>query len=153
MADYFLDSSAIVKRYINEMGSAFVDELIGPDRENNIFIAEITRAEVASAFARREKGKTLTTGDAATARDAFAVDVADVYAIIDITPELITNAADLATKHAVRGYDAVQLAAALTANLNLTAGGHSVLTFVSADGDLNLAAVAERLTVENPNDH
>lgn len=154
MADYFLDSSAIVKRYINETGSAFVDGLIDPAQQaNNIFIVEITRAEIASAFARREKGKTLAPQDAATARAAFAKDVTNVYAIVAVPPELITHAADLATRHVLRGYDSVQLAAALAANRDITAGGHGVMTFVSADGDLNLAAVAEGLAVENPNDH
>ena len=105
MADYFFDSSAIVKRYIIETGSAFVDELIDPDEGNNIFIAEITRVEVASAFARREKGKTLAPPDAATTRAAFAKDVTDVYAIVAVTSELITHAADLATRHALRGYE------------------------------------------------
>lgn len=153
MADYFFDSSAIIKRYINETGSAFVDGIIDPAQANNILIAEITRAEVASAFARREKGKSLAPHGAATARAAFDKDVTDAYGIVAITPDLITLAADLATKHALRGYDAVQLAAALAANRDVTAGGHGALTFVSADGDLNLAAVAEGLTMENPNDH
>ena len=152
MLDYFVDSSAIVKRYINEVGSVFVDGLIDSARVNNILIAEITRAEGASAFARREKGKTLAPQDAATARAAFAKDVIDVYAIVAVTPALVTHAADLATRHALRGYDAVQLAAALAANRDITAGGHSALTFVSADGNLNQAAIKEGLTVENPND-
>ena len=33
------------------------------------------------------------------------------------------------------------------------AAGLSVLTFISADGDLNTAAIAEGLAVENPNIH
>ena len=57
----------------------------------------------------------------------------------------------MAETYALRGYDAVQLAAVLEVNtirLNL---GLSALIFVSADGDLNTAATAERLSVENPN--
>ena len=153
MADYFFDSSAIVKRYINEIGSPFVDGLIDPGQGNNIFIAEITRAEVASAFSRRKKGETLTPQDAATSLAAFLKDVADVYATVAVTADLVTDAANLATRYALRGYDAVQLAAALTANGDLMTGGSSGLTFVSADGELNTAAVAEGLSVENPNEH
>ena len=57
----------------------------------------------------------------------------------------------MAETYALRGYDAVQLAAVLEVNtirLNLRL---SALIFVSADGDLNTAATAERLSVENPN--
>lgn len=153
MADYFLDSSAVVKRYIDEPGSVFVDELVDPKQENRIFIAQITRVEVTSAFARRRKGRTLAEQDAAPALGAFAKDLADVYLEVAITDELIETASDLATKHALRGYDAVQLAAAIVARRDLTAGGFDALTFISADGDLNSAAIAEGLDVENPEDH
>ena len=55
MADYFLDSSAVVKRYVNEPGSEFVGELVDLYVENNVFLAPITRVEVAAAFARIRK--------------------------------------------------------------------------------------------------
>ena len=152
MADYFVDSSAVVKRYINEPGSVFVDGLVNLEQENNVFLAQITRVEVAAAFARRRKGKTLADKDAVSALEFFFTDLADIYLTIEIKADLVIAATDLATKHALRGYDAVQLAAALAANRDLTEGGRDALTFVSADGDLNLAAVAEGLDVENP-DH
>ncbi len=153
MADYFLDSSAIVKRYINESGSGFVERLIDPQHGNNVFIAEITRAEVASAFARRRKGTTLAEKDAVTALNSFTIDFNDLYLIAAISTEMVEAAASIATKYALRGYDAVQLAAALAANRNLTENGYDALKFVSADGDLNSTATAEGLSVENPNDH
>lgn len=153
MADYFLDSSAVVKRYINELGSGFVDRLVDPENGDNVFLAQITRVEVASAFARRKKGKTLTDKDAAAALASFTVDLDDIYLTLDITTDVVAAAALIATKHAVRGYDAVQLAAALAANHNLTENGYNPLTFVSADGDLNSTAIAEGLGVVNPNDH
>ena len=59
----------------------------------------------------------------------------------------------LATKHALRGYDAVQLAAALEANDERIADDLAPLILVSADDDLNTAAEAEGLKVENPNNY
>lgn len=100
-----------------------------------------------------KKEKLLTDQDAATALASFTVDWADIYMSLDITTDLVEAAALIATKHALRGYDAVQLAAALAANRNLTENGYDALTFVSADGDLNSTASAEGLSVENPNDH
>jgi hypothetical protein len=52
----------------------------------------------------------------------------------------------------LRGYDAVQWAAAIEANARCTALG-TTLTFVSADVTLNAAALAEGLAVEDPNAH
>jgi hypothetical protein len=59
----------------------------------------------------------------------------------------------LAETHALRGYDAVQLAAAIEVHARGMSLGLPVLTLVSADGDLNMAATIEGLTVEDPNIH
>jgi hypothetical protein len=60
---------------------------------------------------------------------------------------------DLAKAHALRGYNAVQLASAIQANQDRISIGGSPLTFISADTHLNTAATAEGLTVDNPNNH
>jgi hypothetical protein len=57
----------------------------------------------------------------------------------------------LARAHALRGYDAVHLAAATTLNRQRLALGLGAVTLVSADAELNRAAVAEGLLVEDPN--
>jgi len=141
MADYFLDSSAVVKRYINERGSGFIDGLVDLEHGNNVFLAQITRVEVASAFARRRNRKALADKDAAAVLASFTIELADIYLTVDITTDVVIAATEIATKHALRGYDAVQLAAALAANRDLTENGYDALTFVSADGDLNSAAM------------
>ena len=53
--------------------------------------------------------------------------------------------------HRLRGYDAVHLATALTANRLLTEGGEQSLIFLSADEHLIIAARLEGLEAENPN--
>lgn len=70
-----------------------------------------------------------------------------------MSPEVLDGAMILAKKYALRGYDAVQLAAALDANKELLAAGLPALIVVSADGELNTAAIAEGLEVANPNDY
>ena len=153
MADFFFDSSAVVKRYVNELGSGYVEELVEPGNQNNVILAQITRVEVASALARRKRGNTLSDDDAALALRSFEFDLVDVYITFQMADEHIGSAAHLATQHALRGYDAVQLATALAANYDLIDNGRNPLVFVAADNDLNLAAIAEGLEVENPNDH
>ena len=61
---------------------------------------------------------------------------------------LLQRAALLADLHAIRGYDAVQLAAALEVRVQVPG-----LILVSGDGDLNAAGAFEGLPVEDPNTH
>jgi uncharacterized protein len=75
------------------------------------------------------------------------------YLTIEITPELLSSAMNLAVKYALRGYDAVQLAATLEADNERIASGLSPITLISADLELNISAQAEGLSVENPNNY
>ena len=61
MAHYFFDSSALVKRYVHEDGTAWVRRLTRRSAGRRIYLARITNVEVASAVARRRKGRTLTS--------------------------------------------------------------------------------------------
>ena len=153
MAGFFCDSSAIVKRYVNETGSNFVDGLADLKSGNVILLARITRVEVAAAIARRLKKGSITTADAQNTLAAFQHDLTNSYFTVEITPVLLSVAMSLATKHALRGYDAVQLAAALEANDERIANKLPPLTLVSADTDLNTVAQVEGLNVENPNNY
>ena len=130
-----------------------VDGLADVQSGNIILLARITRVEVVSAIARRLKNGSVTTVDAQNAVGAFQHDLTNNYFTVEITPVLLSVAMSLATKHALRGYDAVQLAAALEANDERIANGLPPLTLVSADTDLNTAAQAEGLNVENPNNY
>ncbi|MDQ3634782.1 MAG: type II toxin-antitoxin system VapC family toxin [Acidobacteriota bacterium] len=56
MSVYFGDSSALVKRYVTETGSAWLTATIDPKIGSRIYIAHITVVEVVSAITRREKG-------------------------------------------------------------------------------------------------
>lgn len=153
MDAYFFDSSAIVKRYVNEAGSNFVENLANLKSGNLILLARITQVEVASAFARRLKGRSLTQTDADDALKLFQHDLTNNYFVIEVTTDLFNEAMKLVTKYALRGYDAVQLATVLETNEERTAQGLSPLILVSADTELNDAAKLEGLDVENPNDY
>jgi predicted nucleic acid-binding protein len=59
----------------------------------------------------------------------------------------------LAQTHGLRGYDAVQLAAALRVNSRRLSRRTSGAILVSADLELLAAATAEGLAVEDPNTH
>lgn len=153
MAVYFFDSSALVKRYAQETGSEWILALTEPAAGHSLYIARITAVEVVSALTRRQRGGSVSETDASTAMAAFRYDLSHQYRVIEITPTIITQAMQLAETHGLRGYDAVQLAAALIVQKMRETLGLPALELVSADGDLNNAAATEDLTVDNPNSH
>jgi predicted nucleic acid-binding protein len=153
VAVYFLDSSAVVKRYIRETGTAWIVSISAPTAGNELFIASVTGVEVVSAVARRRKGEGTGASTAAAALAQFRHDLAHQYQLVEITDTVVARAMALADDHALRAYDAVQLAAVLE-TISLRSGlPLPALAFVSADQDLNAAAQAEGVIVENPNDH
>lgn len=152
MDAYFFDTSALVKRYAGETGSAWVKSIADG---NYIFIARITFVEFISAIEkqRRSTPPSFTEENASRALKAFSLDFENDYSKINISNDLIYAAGRLIRKHTLRAYDAVQLAAAIEVQQLRTASNLSGLTLVSADKELNAAAEAEGLIVEDPNDH
>lgn len=120
--------------------------------DNLIFLADITRVEIVAAIARRARAGAVPAADLSNILNQFQVELAGVYLNVELTPSLLDQAMNLVQRHTLRGYDAVQLAAALETNRRCLAWGLS-LTFVCADAELNAAALAEGLLVENPNAH
>lgn len=153
MAAFFFDSSALVKRYAREVGTAWVISLFKPAAAHRIYVARIASVEVVSALARRVRSQTLSSDAAAKAITSFRRAFLGKYRKVEITDVLLDRATGLAEKHALRAYDAVQLAAALSTNDSRLATGASALTLISADDALNTAAVAVGLSVDNPNWH
>jgi predicted nucleic acid-binding protein len=79
MPTYYLDASAIVKRYVSEMGSAWVQALCS-NEENTLVMGEITLAEVASAFARAARGGRISGEERLSYLDLFIGDCAEPIA-------------------------------------------------------------------------
>jgi len=60
MPFYQCDSSGLIKRYVDEVGSDWVRAIVDPSSANIISIADITRVEVTSALARRAREGVIT---------------------------------------------------------------------------------------------
>lgn len=153
MATFFFDSSALVKYYVNEVGSNWVAGIIDAQPLNKIVIAQISGVEMIAALARRVQMGLTVAAAGTTAINAFRNDFQTKYKVIAITAQLIEEAMNLAELHRLRGYDAVQLAAATAFESQMTARGVGPLTLISADNELNQAAQAEGLLADDPNQH
>ncbi|MFM7885385.1 MAG: type II toxin-antitoxin system VapC family toxin [Pseudanabaena sp.] len=153
MAIYFLDSSALVKRYISETGSSWVCNLFDPTLGNQFFVAAIAGVEIVSAITRRAKNGSINVADAISVRNQFKQDFQTEYQIIEISGKIINSAISVAESYALRGYDAVQLASGRELNILCITNGLAGIHFVSADNNLNTAASDEGLIIENPNNY
>lgn len=110
MIAYF-DASALVKRYVTENRSAETIEL--STKAEVVATSLISRAEVAAAFAKAVHSGLISDDEGRKAQRTFAGEWAD-FARLPIAEALIARAETLAWDHALRGYDAVQLASAIT---------------------------------------
>ena len=113
MSAYFFDSSSLVKRYTKEQGSNFVIEIFKPSAKNQIYVTRIALAEVISALARKNRGNFITAKQFKKAVTRFRRVFKTQFYVIDIDEPIVEEAANLAEKYALRGYDSIQLSTAL----------------------------------------
>ena len=107
----YLDASALVKRYVSEPGSEEVRRTIAGAQA--VGTAAVSRAEVSAALAKAVRHGLLSREDAESAHQAFSREWPD-FIRLPITELLLGLAADFAWDLSLRGYDAVQLAAAVS---------------------------------------
>ena len=149
MGVYYLDTSALVKRYVAETGTGWVQTITDPVNGHDIFVVKIAGPEAVSAFVRQ----TPPLPKLATILANFTYDFHHEYQQLALTDAVIAAAMRLAEAHRLRGYDAVQLAAAVELHTARVAAGLPPLVFVSADLALHAAAAREGLLVDDPNAH
>ena len=153
MAILFLDSSALVKRYVAEVGSAWVKSQSDPAGGNSCWIVSITRVEVLAAIHRRVRTKVLSLAQARGMEAALRRELGTLLQSIPVGTAVLSDAMRLITAHPLRAYDAVQLAAALYLQTRNAASGMSAPAFLASDRDLLRAAAAEGLSTDDPNLH
>ena len=106
----------------------------------------------------RDTKSPLAQDDAQQAIADFRTDFENQYDPYRVTDSIVQRAMGLAEKHKLRGYDAVQLAAALIiseecAKLGIPATGIPPLVLVASDVELLNAARTEGLVVDDPRNH
>jgi len=105
----YLDASALVKRYVAEVGLVEVDRLIA--RADVAGTVAISRAEVAAALAKAVRVGMLVRDEAEAALQVFRTQWVDLVRL-QLTEVILAQADALAWDYGLRGYDAVHLAAA-----------------------------------------
>jgi uncharacterized protein len=143
---YYLDASAWVKRYYEESGTRWVQDLCAQNPA--IACASLGMIEVMATLARKRKARDIDLL-------AFQQKVQELeeywmrFIQIQLTTETMDCAKDLARDMALRGADAVHLASALVLQRRFAAT-EDRLIFVAADRELKQAAQSSGLTVIDP---
>lgn len=153
MTTYYLDTSALVKRYVDETGSRWLRALLDAPPRPSVVLVHLVIVEMTSALVRRVREGVVSAPEYIQAQNAFRADCLSQYDLVTAVDDIIDQANRLLEKHPLRAYDAIHLAAAVASNRALLADDLAPLVFVSADDRLNQAASAEGLTVDNPNAH
>jgi uncharacterized protein len=152
MAYYYLDTNAIVKRYVQEEGSSWVRSLIG-NPNNILLLSQLAIVETSAAIAILRRVGRLSKAKSREAHMEFRADLnKGHYQAIESSLSIVEAAADLAQIHPLKAYDAIHLASAIDLQSQLAAYGYA-LTFVCGDNQILRAAAAEGLATENPFDY
>lgn len=106
----YLDSNALVKLFVEEPGSREVSQ--GIRSAHMVGTVAISRAEVVATFGKAFRIGWLSREAAQLVRHQFNVEWRH-YWHVQVSDSLIEHAADLSWTHRLRGYDSVQLAAAM----------------------------------------
>ena len=136
----FWDSSALVPLLVAEPDTPLRESQLRADGELLVWYG--TQAEIESAICRRIRESALDPAQAALARSRLQF-LAMSWLEVQPTPPLRARAIRLLRVHPLRAADAFQLAAALTAFEESTAGN----IFLSADARLATAAEIEGFDV------
>lgn len=150
---YFWDSSALVKRYVCETGTPWVKNTLRCSKRSERLIAKVTGAEVAAAFARKQRMGEISDRNRQKALRVFLRHFHHSYTKIEISDTVVNLAIKLTQRHPLRGYDAIQLASAMVIDNDLKRLKKPGLTLISADRVLCKAAQDEGLIMVNPNNY
>jgi predicted nucleic acid-binding protein len=139
----YVDTSALVKRFVSEAGSREVQSLL--TRGKPIASATIGYAELYSGLTRRHREGALSLSQYQLACRRFEKDWMALVKV-ELGAEILSSARGLIQRHSLRAFDAIHLASAL----GLQAAANEPVTFVAADQRLLQAAAGERLATVNP---
>ena len=139
----YLDSSALVKRYLKEKGTDVILSL--STQEEFIATSKLAYPELLSAFMRKKRAGELEDEPLQSVLSRLDADWPKLF-IIEVHDELLPMIKTLIGKYPLRGADSVHLASALWLESTTRAG----VTFVASDVNLLNAAATENMKILNP---
>jgi uncharacterized protein len=143
---YFLDTSALVKLYVQEPGTDRLLPLIRDQSENRFAVLTLSVVEIRSAIRRRQRAGDIEAGVATAIIEIVQSHMETRFIRQVINDTVIDTALEMIDRYALRAYDAAQLAGCLV----LCEIAAEAYTFVCSDRRLLEAARSEQLRVLDP---
>jgi predicted nucleic acid-binding protein len=151
MMFFFLDGSALAKRYVIEVGSPLIHSLLDNVSASRLIVLNIGFAEVMSILVRRKNAGKLSLALFSQGLIELSQEIIHSPSLRKVEPTNSLVIASLAhiSKHSVNSTDAIALHAAIGLAQNVRTRGDD-LVLVASDQRLLRAAQAERLATFNP---
>jgi len=146
LTSFFVDTSTLAKRYVNEVGSNWVRGWMHPSAGHVVVISALATVELVSLLTRRVQDGSLSASAEPTLTSTFQLHIEKEYLPVLLDWPVLTSAQRLIPRHMLRALDAIPLASALEAVSTLG----EAMTFVCADNRLLAAATAEGFSTDNP---
>ena len=150
----YIDSSALVKRYVQESGSKAVTSRF--EKGEAIYTSVLSFAEVHAAIGRKYRDKELSVDEKGKLVDEFQTDWLSSLSILELTTNTMFALPSLCEQYFLKASDAIHLSAAfwLRDAIRLSAkgfeGGGNVVEFGVSDLRLGEAALKCGFQVFNP---
>jgi predicted nucleic acid-binding protein len=148
---FFLDASALAKRYAPEVGTPLLNHLLTSVPQDRLYVLNVGIAEVLSLLVRRKNAGRLSAASYSQALTEFGAEIVSSRRLHKLVAgnALVTVALALIEVHSINGTDAILLRLALDLATRLRAAGHD-LVLVASDQRLLRAAQAEGLRTFDP---
>ena len=137
----YFDTSALIKRYVDEAGRREVLQLL---RRHQCVTSQLVSVELCSASRRRATDRSLDARRVPEILKRFAAD-REFWALIEVTSEVLQTAERLVAAHPLRTLEAIHVA---SAELFADRLASAELTFVSADSRQTAVAAALGMATE-----
>jgi len=147
LAFYYLETSALVKLYVRETGTERMLAMTARSAENRLAMLALTQVEFRSAIRRRERAGEIPSTIAVQLLDAFTRHLETRFITQPISDFVLDLASSLIDRHALRAFDAIQLAGCAALK---NATGSEIPIFVCADQALIAAAQQEGMPTLDP---
>jgi hypothetical protein len=151
MTSFFLDGSALAKRYVAEQGTPLIDHLFARVAPSRLMVLNVSFAEVVSILVRRRNAGLLSVATFAQALLHLGAEIVHATALRKIEPTnpLVAAALTHIQVHSINATDAIALHAALGIAAAVRSQGDD-LVLIASDQRLLRAAQAEGLSTFNP---
>ncbi len=150
----YLDSSALVKRYVQEEGSKAVTSRF--ERGETIYTSVLSFAEVHAAIGRKYRERELSINEKEKLVDEFQTDWFFSLSILELTTHTMIALPALCEKYFLKAGDAIHLSAAIWLKDSTRVhakgfeGSGDIVEFGASDRQLCEAALKSGFRVFNP---